>query len=92
MGILQILNIVSIIASGFAPFKKQLQWVELGAKLTTDVVNELTSGGAVVVDENGNPLTKEQVSEIAQAHWTEAIAGLDRIKERAQNERARTDG
>lgn len=92
MNIKNILNIVGIIVSGFVPFVPKLKWVELGATLTGQVVDQVTSGGTVVVDENGNPLSREELALRVQARFDQAIAGVTRISERADHELGRTEG
>lgn len=92
MGIKQILNIVGIIAGGFVPFVPKLQWAQIGSELAGKVVDQVMADGTVVTDENGNPLSREELATRVQARFQQAIDTVTRISDRAQGELDRTDG
>ena len=85
------LDIAGIIASSFLPFVPKLKYATLAVELSKNVAEAVTKDGTVVVDENGNPLTNEQIATAVQAKWDEALEGLGRIGDRARTEIDRTE-
>lgn len=92
MNLQKILDVVGIVAGGLVPFVPGAQIAKIAAGLVGQVVDQVTADGTEVVDENGNVLSKEELTVRVQDRFNQAIDTVTRISDRAQGELNRTDG
>jgi len=92
MNIGALLGIVDIVAETLgAAGVPGAKWLELGAEFGQKLTTHLKAAGTVITDENGNPLTNEELAAKVQARWDVALTVLGRISSKADAEIGRTE-